>query len=352
MLSLSPRSARFPIGACVLAILCGCASAGSEPAAVAAAPASRPAFEPDIPYEKHTLPNGLTLIIHEDHKAPIVAVNIWYHVGSKDEHPGRTGFAHLFEHLMYQGSEHHNDEYLRPLEAVGATKANGSTWFDRTNYYQNVPTSALDLTLWLESDRMGHLLGVVDQAKLDEQRAVVLNEKRQGENQPYGRVDDIIAAATYPAGHPYSWTAIGSEGDLEAATLKDVKDWFREHYGAANAVLVIAGDVVPADVVKKVNLYFGDIPPGPTLKHPVAWTAKMTGTKRETMQDRVPQARVYKVWNIPGFCTRDANILQVASEVLTGGKTSRLYERLVYRDRIATSVSASLGPFEIGSQFT
>ncbi|MGQ0502159.1 MAG: M16 family metallopeptidase [Panacagrimonas sp.] len=319
--------------------------------ALAARPAAAPAFAPDVPYEKHILPNGLTLIIHEDHKAPIVAVNVWYHVGSKDERPGRTGFAHLFEHLMFNGSEHFDDEFFRPLEAVGASKMNGTTWYDRTNYFENVPTSALDLALWLESDRMGHLAGAISQAKLDEQRGVVLNEKRQGENEPYGKADDLIAAATFPAGHPYSWTSIGSEADLNAATLDDVKGWFAEHYGAANAVLVIAGDVKPDEVKKKVELYFGDIAPGPTLMRHGPWVAKMTGTKRATLQDRVPQARITKVWNIPGFCEKDTNLLGLAADVLGGGKTSRLYQRLVYRDRLATQVSVAVGPFEIASQF-
>ena len=190
-------------------------------------PSPPPLPDIDIPYTKYVLPNGLTLIVHEDHKAPIVAVNIWYHVGSKDERPGRTGFAHLFEHLMFNGSENFNDEFFRPLEPAGATKMNGTTWLDRTNYFQNVPTSALDLTLWLESDRMGHLLGAIDQKKLDEQRGVVQNEKRQGENQPYGKVDELITSSTYPAGHPYSWETIGSMEDLNAASLDDVKDWFR-----------------------------------------------------------------------------------------------------------------------------
>ena len=318
----------------------------------ALAQAATPAF-PDahIPYERHVLDNGLTLIIHEDHKAPVVAVNVWYHVGSKDERPGRTGFAHLFEHLMFNGSEHYNDDFFRPLEPAGATKLNGTTWYDRTNYFQNVPTSALDMTLWLESDRMGHLLGAIDQGKLDEQREVVLNEKRQGENQPYGKVWDLIAASTYPAGHPYSWTTIGSYEDLNAATLDDVKQWFRDHYGAANAVLVIAGDVDPAEVKKKVELYFGDIASGPTRTRPGAWVAKMSGTKRATLQDRVPQPRLYKLWNIPGFCETDANLLGLVSAILADGKNSRLYKRLVYQDRIATDVDAGLGPFEIGSQF-
>ncbi|HEX4871312.1 MAG TPA: pitrilysin family protein [Nevskiaceae bacterium] len=319
-------------------------------AATAAAPGIPPGLE--IPFQKHTLANGLTLILHEDHKAPVVAVNIWYHVGSKDERPGRTGFAHLFEHLMFNGSEHYNKDFFYALEAVGASKLNGTTWYDRTNYFQNVPVSALDQTLWLESDRMGHLLGVVDQAKLDEQRGVVLNEKRQGENEPYGKVDDVIAAATYPAGHPYSWTTIGSFEDLNAATLDDVKGWFREHYGAANAVLVIAGAINPEEVKRKVEHYFGDIPAGPPRVRHGEWIAKMSGTKRMVQQDRVPQSRLFKVWNIPGFCSRDANLLQLAGEVLAGGKNSRLYKRLVYQEQIATRVSVGIGPFEIGSQFT
>ncbi|MES0872912.1 M16 family metallopeptidase [Sinimarinibacterium thermocellulolyticum] len=304
-----------------------------------------------ISYQRHVLPNGLTLLIHEDRKAPIVAVNVWYHVGSKDERPGRTGFAHLFEHLMFNGSENHNDEFFRPLEAAGATKLNGTTWYDRTNYFQNVPTNALDLALWLESDRMGHLLGAIDQARLDEQRAVVLNEKRQAENRPYGKVWETIARATYPAEHPYSWTTIGSAEDLNAATLDDVKDWFREHYGAANAVLVIAGDVDADAVVEKVMHYFGDIPAGPVRQRHQAWVPRMQGEKRMVLQDRVPQTRIFKVWNVPGFCDPQANILGIAAGVLGDGKNSRLYERLVYRDQIATDVNVGLGPFEIASQF-
>jgi zinc protease len=304
----------------------------------------------NIPFEKFVLPNGLTVIVHEDHKAPIVAVNVWYHVGSKDERAGRTGFAHLFEHLMFNGSENFNDEFFRPLEPAGATKMNGTTWFDRTNYYQNVPLSALDLTLWLESDRMGHLVGAIDQKKLDEQRGVVQNEKRQGENQPYGKVDEIITTSTYPVGHPYSWDTIGSMDDLNAASLDDVKEWFHTYYGAANATLVLAGDITVAEARKKVELYFGDIPSGPTIKRQEAWVAKMSGERRAMMQDRVPQARVYKTWNIPGSTTRDFTLLDVASDLLGSGKNSRFYKRLVYKDQIATAVSVGVGPFEIGSQ--
>jgi zinc protease len=313
--------------------------------------ATGPSTDIDIPYQKYVLSNGLTLIVHEDHKAPIVAVDVWYHVGSKDERPGRTGFAHLFEHLMFTSSENHNDEFFRPLLAVGATKMNGNTWLDRTTYFENVPVNAFDTALWLESDRMGHLLGAIDQRKLDEQRGVVQNEKRQGENRPYGKADELIAASTYPAGHPYSWTTIGSMQDLNAASLEDVKDWFKTYYGAANAVLVIAGDVQPEEARSKVEHYFGDIAPGPVLKRTQEWVAKMSGEKRAMLQDRVPQSRIYKTWNVPGYSTRDFTLLQVAAEVLAGGKNSRLYKRLVYTERSATDVSVEMGPFEIGSQF-
>jgi len=322
-------------------------AAGPVPAA---APPAAPLPVVDIPYQKFVLDNGLTLIVHEDHKAPVVAVNIWYHVGSKDERPGRTGFAHLFEHLMFNGSENHRDEWFKPMEAAGATKLNGTTWFDRTNYFQNVPTSAFDMTLWMESDRMGHLLGAIDQKVLDEQRGVVQNEKRQRQNLPYGKVSEVITTSTYPAGHPYSWETIGSMDDLNAASLEDVKEWFRTWYGAANAVLVIAGDVTAAEAKQKVEKYFGDIPAGPVLRRQQEWIAKMTGTRRATLQDRVPQARIYKVWNIPGYRQRDYTLLDITSDVLGGGKNSRLYKRLVYTDRTATAVSAFVGPFEIGSQ--
>ena len=217
----------------------------------------------DIPYERFVLPNGLTVLVHEDHKAPIVAVNVWYHVGSKNERPGRTGFAHLFEHLMFNGSEHYDKEFQDPLERAGATDMNGTTNEDRTNYFANVPTSALDLALWLESDRMGHLLGALTQAKLDEQRGVVQNEKRQGENEPYGKVWDFLTPRLYPANHPYSWTVIGSMEDLDAAKLDDVKAWFQSYYGPANAVLVVAGDIDVATAKAKVGALFRRHPVGP-----------------------------------------------------------------------------------------
>lgn len=318
-----------------------------------AAARSAPAQSADpieIPFERFVLDNGLTLIVHEDRKAPIVAVNVWYHVGSKNEKPGRTGFAHLFEHLMFNGSEHFNDDYFKVLEPLGATDLNGTTNEDRTNYFQNVPTSALDVVLWMESDRMGHLLGAVDQAKLDEQRGVVQNEKRQGENQPYGKAWITIAENTYPAGHPYSWSVIGSMEDLGAASLEDVHEWFKTYYGAANAVIAIAGDVDAKTAKEKVERYFGDIPSGPPISKQAVWIAKRTGTRRQIMQDRVPQARVYKVWNVPEWGSADATYLDLVTDVLASGKTSRLYKRLVYDDQIATDVVGFIDLREIGSQ--
>ncbi len=306
----------------------------------------------DIPYKKFVLDNGLTLIVHEDHKAPIAAVNVWYHVGSKNEKKGKTGFAHLFEHLMFNGSEHFNDDYFQAMERVGATDMNGTTNEDRTNYFENVPTSAIDLALWMESDRMGHLLGAIDQAKLNEQRGVVQNEKREGENQPYGdKIYWAISENTYPENHPYHWQTIGYMEDLDSASLTDVKDWFKRYYGTANAILSIAGDVNADSIKLKVEKYFGDIPPGPPIEHQKSWTAKMSGIKRMVMQDRVPQARVYEIWNVPEYGSNELAYLDLLSDVLTLGKNSRLYKRLVYDEQIATDVNASINSREIGSQF-
>ncbi len=310
------------------------------------------AAQVDIPFSKFVLPNGLTLVVHEDHKAPIVAVNVWYHVGSKNEKPGKTGFAHLFEHLMFQGTENLEGEFFEPLEKVGATGMNGTTNNDRTNYFETVPKNALDLALWLESDRMGHLLGAVDQEKLDEQRGVVQNEKRQGDNQPYGMSEYAIAAGTVPANHPYSWSVIGSMEDLNAASLEDVKEWFRSSYGAANAVLVVCGDVDASEVETKVELYFGDIPAGPPIERPKAWVAPIAGTRRHTMQDRVAQPRLYYVWNVAPWGDPSLERLGLFADVLAGGKTSRLYQRLVAGEQIATDCRAGVGRRELGSQFT
>jgi zinc protease len=307
--------------------------------------------EIDIPYERFVLDNGLTVIVHEDHKAPIVAINTWYHVGSKNEKPGKTGFAHLFEHLMFGGSEHAPGRYIDGMERIGATDLNGTTNPDRTNYFENVPTSAVDFTLWMESDRMGHLLGALDQKTLDLQRGVVQNEKRQGENQPYGVTRQLLTQNTYPAGHPYSWTTIGEMADLDAASMKDVQEWFKTYYGPSNVVLVLAGDIDAKAAREKVEKYFGDIPSGPPVAHQQVWVAKMTGTHRQVVQDRVPQARIYKVWNIPEYGSAEGDYLDLVSDCLSSGKSSRFYKRLVYEDQIATEAVAYTDLKEIGGQF-
>ncbi len=306
---------------------------------------------PEIKYESFTLNNGLTVVVHEDHKVPMIAVNVWYHVGSKNEKFGKTGFAHLFEHLMFNGTENYNSEYFEPFEKIGSTDQNGTTNSDRTNYFQNVPTNALDLALWMESDRMGHLLGVVDQEKLDEQRGVVQNEKRQGENQPYGRAFSKISESAFPKGHPYSWSTIGSMEDLDAASLEDVQDWFKTYYGPNNAVLALAGDIDLETAKEKVTKFFGDIPAGPPLTKPEKWIAKRSEEKREIMFDNVPQARIYKIWNVPERDTEAAAHFDLASSVLTGGKNSPLYKELVYKEQIATNVTAFYYDREIAGLF-
>jgi zinc protease len=305
----------------------------------------------DIPYNKFVLNNGLTLIVHEDHKAPIVSVSVWYHVGSKNEKPGKTGFAHLFEHLMFNGSENFNDDYFQTMEKIGATDLNGTTNEDRTNYFQNVPAPALDVALWMESDRMGHLLGAVDQAKLDEQRGVVKNEKRQYENEPYGIVEELIVKSTFPQGHPYSWPVIGSMEDIDSASLEDVHDWFKKYYGAANAVITIAGDITPETALEKVEKYFGHIPAGEPIARHKMWIAKWTGTQRQVAHDRVPQARIIKIWNTAQWGDADTTYLDLAADVLGSGKNSRLYKRLVYEEQIATSISVYIDAKEIAGQF-
>jgi predicted Zn-dependent peptidase len=305
----------------------------------------------DIAYEQFTLPNGLRVVVHTDRKAPIVAVNIWYHVGSKDEPGGRTGFAHLFEHLMFNGSENHPGEFFDPFELAGATDMNGTTNSDRTNYFENIPTTALDMALWMESDRMGHLLGAIDQKTLDEQRGVVQNEKRQGENQPYGQVWEKLGRALYPEGHPYHHSVIGSMNDLNAASLEDVKNWFRTWYGPNNAVLVLAGDIDLATAKEKVAKYFGDIPATPTMAQPPVDVAKRPADTREVMQDKVPQTRVYRVWNVAQVGTADIDRLQLFSQLLGGSKSSRLDKRLLHQDKLVDSVSSMVGPSQLGSNF-
>lgn len=313
-----------------------------------------PTYNPDdidVPFTKFQLPNGLRLIVHEDHKAPIVAVNIWYHVGSKNEKPGKSGFAHLFEHLMFNGSENFNTDYFQALEAIGGTDLNGTTNEDRTNYFQNIPVSALDQVLWLESDRMGHLIGAIDQAKLDEQRGVVQNEKRQGENQPYSLGYDLMQKEMYPPYHPYGHTVIGEMEDLNAASLDDVHHWFKSYYGAANAVLVIAGDITAEQAYEKVLKYFGNIPAGPTIARPSVNIPRRNGEVRATYQDRVPEPQINMVWNMPQWGTNESIYLDLVSDVLATGKNSRLFKKLVYEKQIATSLYAYAYPQEISGNF-
>ncbi len=342
--STRPRGALLAVA---LSVALGALS--YAPPSTAARPAA--AASVDIAYEQFTLPNGLRVVVHTDRKAPIVAVNLWYHVGAKDEPAGRTGFAHLFEHLMFQGSENHHGEFFEPFKQVGVTDQNGTTNSDRTNYFENVPTTALDMALWMESDRMGHLLGAIDQAALDEQRGVVQNEKRQGENQPYGQAWSRLSRALYPAGHPYHHTVIGSMNDLNAASLADVKQWFRTWYGPNNAVLVLAGDIDVATAKEKVTRYFGDIPAGPSMAQPKVDVAQRSQSTRETMTDKVPQTRIYRVWNVAQTGTEDVDRLQLLAQVLGGTTSSRLDRRLVHQDKLVDMVSASVWPSQLGSGF-
>ena len=347
MNAAAPRTA-------LLAVALGAAIAGlagTPLPAVAKAPPAVATAGVDIPFEEFTLPNGLRVVVHTDRKAPIVAVNIWYHVGAKDEPAGRTGFAHLFEHLMFQGSENHHGEFFEPFKQVGATDQNGTTNTDRTNYFQNVPTTALDMALWMESDRMGHLLGAIDQAALDEQRGVVQNEKRQGENQPYGQVWDKLTRALYPAGHPYHHGVIGSMNDLNAASLEDVKTWFRTWYGPNNAVLVLAGDIDVATAKEKVARYFGDIPAGPTMAQPKVDVARRAASTREVMTDKVPQARIYRAWNVAQVGTADIDQLDLFAYVLGGAKSSRLDQRLLHKDKLVDNITAMADASQLGSNF-
>jgi len=303
---------------------------------------------PKIQFEKYKLPNGLEVILHEDHSTPIVAVDTWYHVGSGDEQIGRTGFAHLFEHIMFMGSQNVPvGAFDEMLEAAGANN-NGSTTEDRTNYYETLPSNALQLALWLDADRMGFLLPTMDLPKVNLQRDVVKNERRQRvDNQPYGRADEIILAALYPKSHPYSWPVIGSMADLSAASLADVQNFFRTYYAPNNATLTIAGDFDPATVKKMVAQYFGSIPRGPQVNRRT--TVPAVVIPRDTflvLEDKVQLPRLFYTWHsVKGFSKDDA-ALDILAQVLAGDKNSRLYKKLVYELQTAQSVSA----FQDGSR--
>ena len=304
-----------------------------------------------IQYEKFRLSNGLDVILHEDHSLPVTAVNVWYHVGSKDEQPGRTGFAHLFEHVMFEGSKHHKQSFFDPLQKVGAN-LNGSTTPDRTNYWENVPSNYLELALWLESDRMGFLLDALDQKSFDVQRDVVKNERRQSyENRPYGMAYLSLQPAVFPAPHPYNWPTIGSQEDLDAADLEDIKDFFRKYYAPSNASIAIAGDIDPDKTRAMVERYFGDLPPGPPISRIQRMDSDLSGNVSLTLRDSVQLPRLYLVWPTgPAFDSQEAS-LEILAAILGDGKSSRLYRSLVYERQIARDVSVYHYGQEIAGEF-
>jgi len=304
-----------------------------------------------IPYEKATLDNGLDVIVHEDRDVPIVAVNVWYHVGSKNEAPGRTGFAHLFEHLMFEGSAHHDHGYFPPLQEAGAS-LNGSTNADRTNYWEVVPTSALDRALWLESDRMGWLLPALTAAKFATQRDVVLNERRQNyENRPYGLAGMALAAALYPPDHPYHWLTIGEAADVRDAQLDDVQEFFARYYHPGNASVALAGDIDAARAIDLVRAYFGDIPRGPRVAPVRPPAPALPAERRLLLEDKVEFPRLYLAWHSPAMYEPGDADLDLAADLLANGKTSRLYRTLVFERRIALDVAAFQTSREIGGMF-
>ena len=298
----------------------------------------RVATQVNVPYEMFQLENGLTVIVHSDHSTPTVFVGMWYGVGSKDEPEGKTGFAHLFEHLMFQGTKNRDGEYFSPFTDAGATGMNGTTSEDRTNYFATVPTGALDMALWMESDRMSYLLGAITQDVLDEQRDVVKNEKRQGENRPYAQMADRIRAGVYPLDHPYRHSVIGSMEDLDNASIEDVHEWFNKYYGASNVVLVLAGDVDIDTAREKVTHYFSEAPAGVPLVHPKEWIPDIRENRRESMYDRVGQTRITRVWALPGLNHPDTTLMYLVNESLVGNKNSPLRKALVDELQLATAV--------------
>ena len=304
-----------------------------------------------IEFERFTLDNGLDVLIHDDFNCPIVAVNIWYHVGSKNERPGRTGFAHLFEHLMFEGSQHYDRGYFHPLQEAGAS-LNGSTNADRTNYWEVVPANAFELALWMESDRMGYLLPALTDAKFENQRDVVLNERRQNyENRPYGFASMAVLSALYPPEHPYNWVTIGAAEDLRAAKLDDVKAFFQTYYRPRNASIAVAGHVDVTTAFSLISDYFGEIEAGEDPPPVDYATPPPLAEAKLLLEDRVELPRLYIAWHSPAlFGPGDAE-LDLVADLLSSGKTSRLYRSLVYEQRIATEVSASQNSREIGSFF-
>ncbi|WP_295492805.1 pitrilysin family protein [Sphingorhabdus sp. EL138] len=327
-------------------MMSGSVLAAQTPAfAQSAAPVSKLVEAVNIPHEKFTLDNGLTVLVHEDRKAPIVAVSIWYGVGSKNEPKGKTGYAHLFEHIMFNGSENAPGDYFEYTKKIGATDLNGTTWLDRTNYFQTVPTTALESALFLESDRMGFLLNAVTKEKLDNQIGVVSNEKRQGDNQPFGLVSYKQSGTLFPVGHPYHHSTIGSLEDLSAASLDDMKNWFIDHYGPNNAILVLAGDINAVQAKPLVEKWFGSIKRGKQVAPVNAPVPTLEKDIKIVMKDKVPTTRIYRNWVVPGLADPDANALFIAMSALGGLSSSRLDNILVRQEQSAVGVSAYLIPF-------
>jgi len=302
--------------------------------------------------EEHTLANGLRVVLNPELDLPLVAINLWYHVGSQNEVPGRTGFAHLFEHMLFQGSQHvGTNDHFRYVQQVGGV-ANGSTWYDRTNYYETLPSSHLELGLWLESDRMGWLLEAMTAEKLETQRQVVMNERRQRvDNQPYGRAFERLNELLFPAHHPYHWPVIGYMEDIAAATLEDVERFFRTWYTPDNAVLTLAGAFEPEAALALVERYFGDIPPGPKPQRARPQIEGDVAATRETMTDDVQLARVHLAWRVPPYGSDEWYAADLLSTVMTGGKSSPLYRDLVYERQLAQDVGAFTLPTELAASF-
>jgi len=328
------------------------ALSGLTPLHAAPTPLSSLVERVDIPYQQFTLPNGLRVVVHTDRKAPVVALTVWYHIGSKDEPKGKTGFAHLFEHLMFAGSEHAPGSVIEQFDKLGATNLNGTTYFDRTNYFETVPTGALDRALFIESDRMGYLLQALPQSALDIQRGVVQNEKRRGDNQPFGLVEYAVVDSLFPAGHPYHHTTIGSMADLDGAAMTDVRAWFREHYGPNNAVLVLAGDIDLATAKEKVSHWFGGLARGPAVVHPIVPIPTLAAPKTLTLKDQVATTRITRQWAVPGAYAKDATALTLAASVLGGLASSRFDNALVRTQQVAVDVSAEAELFEKIGIFT
>jgi len=347
----SPYGVAAQIIALILLSFVASERASAANAAQPAAPAAK-ATAPDIKYEKYTLKNGLDVILYEDHRLPLVAVNLWYHVGPANERPGRTGFAHLFEHMMFEGSQHVGKAHNLYLETAGASDINGTTDFDRTNYFETLPSNQLELALWLESDRMGYLLQTLDRKKLANQRDVVRNERRQSvEGQPYGVVEEALWHQLFPKQHPYYAEVIGSHRDIEAARLNDVREFFRQYYSPNNSSLAITGDIDPAKTKAMVEQYFGSIPSGPPIPRITATTPAIISERRATVTDQVELPRIYMGWiTAPIFKPGDAES-NLLAQLLGGGRSSRLYKSLVHDKQIAQDVSVQNQSLILGSVF-